>query len=266
MRRVYAFCYAVGDARLHGEIKIGETGAETHAAAIANVRSRYKMVYRHLVVFKVIPVAIPKRDAEDIIKTKLAACHHGGELYDLPSASTDDTRRHLDLVFGELEVPFEAAHHVDKPYPENRRKELQQQRRDVELREEERLMRKRRRVEERAAADLAAAELKEAARRAEKEEADRRAEERRRVKAQGKKVEATYDDVARWAREHIVVESNGVILLADAFVQFQQQCDIPIGKKGFNERLCEGFRRYYTARKKVGAKTRSCVFTGLRLI
>ena len=66
--------------------------------------ARYRGQYRHLYIYQLVPTAMRKRDAEDIIKMRLDDCHHQCELYDLPSTSTEQTKRMLDNVYGELEV------------------------------------------------------------------------------------------------------------------------------------------------------------------
>lgn len=79
--RRYAFCYAVGDARHAGEIKIGEMSALSFDAARSKLTARYKTVYgRALRVYKLIPVALPKRTAENVIKRELRDYHANGTL------------------------------------------------------------------------------------------------------------------------------------------------------------------------------------------
>ena len=152
---MYAFVYAVGDSRHPGEVKIGCTSGPSYEEARSKTTSRYKSVYRHLRVYKFIPVELPKRDAERVIKRYLVESRHDGELYDLPCVDADATGRYLDDLYAGLEAPMEAAHFVikDDGGLQERRQELKRQRLEAVGREEERVALKRQRTAERVVAD-----------------------------------------------------------------------------------------------------------------
>ena len=258
MPRKYAFCYAVGDGRHPGEVKIGNTSAETFESAVAKVTSRYRVTYgRCLIVYKVIPVALPKKDAEDIIKDMLSRHHACGELYDLPTEDVEDTQRFLDLVYADLDVPFAEAHHVDKPSPLDRKAELVRQREELVAREEDRVEHKRARLEMQKEEDerlLLDREEQRLARRLEEE----LEEDAKREKKAAKMDEGV--DLAQWVVEHVHSEEGKWFLLQDAHAEYRALGG-KLGRNKFRERLESALPRgCYYERKTINAVDRRSVF------
>ena len=270
MPRVYAFVYAVGDGRSPGEIKIGNTSAVSHEAAITQVTSRYKMVYgRCLEVFKVIPVALPKMQAEDIVKDLLATYHSCGELYDLPTADTAETQHFLDLAYADLEVPFADAHFVDKPSPADRKMELERERLQIVEREADRISRKRARVEERAAEDERVYRERRAQRINKRSEKEEKKEQKRksRVVAAASALSQPADDVTAWANAHLETASSDLfVVLNTAFRQFHKDTGRHnIGKSTFSACLKQLFPHSFEPRKRLPVGGMCGVFMGVHM-
>ena len=255
MPRVYAFVYACGDGRSPGEVKIGNTSAVSHEAAISKVTSRYKMVYgRCLQVFKVIPVALPKMQAEDMVKDLLAPYHSCGELYDLPTADTAETQHFLDLAYADLEVPFADAHFVDKPSPADRKMELERQRLEIVEREADRISRKRARVEEQAAEDerIYQARLQKTEQKAEK-----------RLKQVDER--SSQSDVEQWVQSHVGRQDGQHFTLVDAYRHFKSN-DGNVAQRVFKHKLEKSLESQYHAFKKINGRAVRNVFWNVRIL
>ena len=267
MERVYAFCYAVGDARHIGEIKIGEMGALSFQEARRLVTARYRLCYgRALRLYKLIPVAVPKRTAEGCIKEALRPYHACGELYDLPPEMAT-TCRILDEVYNQLAVSMEHAYFVVRTETsDTRRQRLKQERSAVYQREVQRLQRKRDRIddqEERAMDALATQETKEA-NRAWKETLD--TIERRRLAAARQhesktKRERELASINVWASTHIKEDPGGLYTLKVAYASYLHT-GMRIGKIIFSRHLQGMFPNCFHEKHK----NMNSVFTGLRLI
>ena len=269
MERTYAFCYAVGDARHAGEIKIGEMSALSFDAARKKLTARYKTTYgRALGIYKLVPVGVPKRRAEDIIKRRLKEYHACGELYDLPPAKQEFDAL-LDRVFGELEVPMDRAHYVSRlETPEARKMRLKEERTAVNRREQERLVRKRQRLDEQEdqaidkhmaieAADAARdwAKVYPAIKRArDKLETERRAN-----------AEDEADGVAAWASHHVRAEEGGHITLSVAHEHFMLT-GAQLSKLRFSKRLQILLPGCFRSHKKVAKVMLTSVFDNHTLI
>ena len=223
MPRHFAFVYAVGDARHIGEIKIGEMGALSREAALAKLISRYNTYYgRALRIYKLVPVGVPKRQAEGVIKQHLAAYHVVNELYDLP-VDPEEFDSILDSVYDSLAVDFALTHYVEKPSALDRKEELRVEREAVNDREAERLENKRLATAEREELDYERAiELHE---RAEALEAERAwAATYKRLKTAPLDLlgegEAC-DEVEAWRRAHVQAHAGSWLTVHDAFASFQ---------------------------------------------
>ena len=226
MPRKYAFVYATGDGRHAGEVKVGNTSAENVKQAVAKVTSRYKTVHgRCPVVYKVIPVGLPKKDAEDIIKLKLAPYHNTGELFDLPTADIEETQRFLDLAYGDLEVPFADAHFVNKPSASDRKAEIEREREELVVRAEERLEHKRARLEaERVAEEehvRRRQETKRVKREAQREEEARRSAEDLAKRQEERAKREAASDVTQWLKDNVHQQDGEGFTLKDAHILFK---------------------------------------------
>ena len=265
MPRKYAFVYATGDGRHPGEVKIGNTSGETAEAALAKVTSRYKTTYgRCPVVYEFVPVALPKKDAEDIIKLMLAPWHNCLELYDLPTVDVDDTRRFLDLVYADLEVPFSAAHFVDVPSAADRKAELVRQREEVVACEEERVERKRARVELQRERDDRAHEDREMRRLAQhleeelEEDAKRERREERAMRDAG-------PDLVQWVERHVRQREGAWFTLKEAHGLFRG-CGGKLGRNKFRDRVEMALQRgCFYSEKKINGVGRAGVFWGFQM-
>ena len=271
MERTYAFCYAVGDARHAGEIKIGEMSALSFDAARKKLTARYKTTYgRALGIYKLVPVGVPKRRAEDIIKRRLKEYHACGELYDLPPAKQEFDAL-LDRVFGELEVPMDRAHYLSRvETPEARKMRLKEERTAVNRREQERLVRKRQRLEEQEDQAIdrhMAREAADAARDwATVYPAIKRARDKLETDQQSQKQKMRNDTaVATWVANHTVRVPGAHLTLADAHVSFVQT-GVSLGKNKFSARLKKLFPGCFRSNLTVNRVPMSAVFANLRLV
>ena len=123
---------------------MGATSLEkAHKVVTASHKVRYGRAFR---LYKLIPVALPRRIAEDFIKRGPRRHHVCGELYDLPRDETE-FHRVLDSVFDALENSIENAYSVERS-ADARTLQLRAKRSALLEREEERLNRKQRRLEE----------------------------------------------------------------------------------------------------------------------
>ena len=147
-RRVAAFVYAIGSREQPGQVKIGCTAGTTEKETTAKITSRYRTVYREVNLYQLIPVALPKLLAEDILKDRLINYHRQGELYDLPCETVEDTGHLLSLVYGDLEVPFAEAHFVEVLDPKEHKRQIWRERRKVEEQAAQEVQSKRQRTEQ----------------------------------------------------------------------------------------------------------------------
>ena len=268
MPRKFAFCYAVATGKRPGEVKIGNTSAESLQSAVANVTTRYKSVYgRELVVHKVIPVALPKKDAEDLIKDMYASYHTCGELYTLPTHDATETQRFLDASYAHLKVPMEDAYYVDVPSPADRKAALARQREEVVAREEALVARKRQKIAEREAAAFAA-ETAAAARAEQKRAAEQaaaaaveQAKRERMERSVERKGEAHVDG---WARERLVRRAGGWVLLKTTVDRLNADSGLNLGKKVVSARLKSLFPGTFAQTKSIEGVRHSGVFCGVQ--
>ncbi|MCJ1449668.1 MAG: hypothetical protein MMC23_010190 [Stictis urceolatum] len=269
----YAFVYAAGDERHVGEIKIGMTTNISFEAALAAVTSRYKIVYgRALRVYQVVPVGLPAREAEDLLKFALRDYHDVGELYTLQASTSDEVARQLELVFGEFEVDITAAHFiVEDATPRQQRRAYRDEQSAITARTAARVARKRMREVERAEVDYEQ----------EVDAADQ--DEMRHALAMWgpslKLIQHTLDlqrahheaklqpeSIDTWALQAIVTVADGTFRLEHAFQAFHEAGVSGVTYRQFSSRLKELYPGSFHAQWRVAGVNTSGVFTGLQML